>query len=139
MTAGKNNYHTHISSQHNWFDLKLKEVWRYRDLIWLFTKRSFTLSYKQTVLGPIWILITPLLSSFVYTFLFGTVAGMSTDGIPQTLFYLCGNAIWAFFSGALGNASPFSIISTALRMAGSSLLRNSKKSFVSIMLLMMAP
>ena len=108
MTAGKNNYHTHISSQHNWFDLKLKEVWRYRDLIWLFTKRSFTLSYKQTVLGPIWILITPLLSSFVYTFLFGTVAGMSTDGIPQTLFYLCGNAIWAFFSGALGgNANVF--------------------------------
>lgn len=101
-------YHTHISSQHNWFDLKLKEVWRYRDLIWLFTVRSFTLSYKQTVLGPIWILITPLLSSFINTFIFGTVAGMSTDGIPQILFYLTGNAIWAFFSGALsGNSNVF--------------------------------
>lgn len=104
----KKKYHTHISSQHNWFDLKLKEVWQYRDLIWLFTKRKFTLSYKQTVLGPLWILITPLLSSFIYTFIFGTVAGMSTDGIPQTLFYLSSNAIWAFFSGALaGNSNVF--------------------------------
>lgn len=108
MTAGKNNYHTHISSQHNWFDLKLKEVWRYRDLIWLFTKRSFTLSYKQTVLGPLWILITPLLASFINTFIFGTVAGMSTDGIPQILFYLTGNAIWSFFASSLsGNANVF--------------------------------
>lgn len=101
----KKRYHIHISSKHNWFDLKLKEVWKYRDLILLFTQRSFVLSYKQTVLGPLWILITPLLSSFVYTFLFGTVAGMSTDGIPQILFYLTGNAIWAFFSGALGGNS----------------------------------
>lgn len=108
VNISKKKYHTHISSQHDWLDLKLKEVWRYRDLIWLFTKRSFTLSYKQTVLGPLWILITPLLSSFVYTFLFGTVAGMSTDGMPQILFYLTGNAIWAFFSGALGgNANVF--------------------------------
>lgn len=108
MTTGKNNYHTHISSQHNWFDLKLKEVWRYRDLIWLFTKRSFTLSYKQTVLGPLWILITPLLASFINTFIFGTVAGMSTDGIPQILFYLTGNAIWSFFASSLsGNANVF--------------------------------
>lgn len=106
--ASKNKYHTHISSEHNWLDLKLREVWQYRDLIWLFTKRSFTLSYKQTVLGPLWIVITPLLSSFIYTFIFGTVAGMSTDGIPQTLFYLTGNAIWAFFSGSLGgNANVF--------------------------------
>lgn len=108
MTTGKNNYHTHISSQHNWLDLKLKEVWRYRDLIWLFTKRSFTLSYKQTVLGPLWILITPLLASFINTFIFGTVAGMSTDGIPQILFYLTGNAIWSFFASSLsGNANVF--------------------------------
>lgn len=108
MTTGKNNYHTHISSQHNWGDLKLKEVWRYRDLIWLFTKRSFTLSYKQTVLGPLWILITPLLASFINTFIFGTVAGMSTDGIPQILFYLTGNAIWSFFASSLsGNANVF--------------------------------
>ena len=101
-------YHIHISSKHKWFDLKLKEVWRYRDLIWLFTKRSFTLSYKQTVLGPLWLLLNPFLSSVVYTFLFGGIIGMSTDGIPQMLFYLSTNSLWGYFAGCLsGNASTF--------------------------------
>lgn len=101
-------YHIHISSKHKWFDLKLKEVWRYKDLIWLFTKRSFTLSYKQTVLGPIWLVLNPFLSSVVYTFLFGGIIGMSTDGVPQMLFYLCTNSLWGYFSSCLsGNASTF--------------------------------
>ena len=101
-------YHIHISSKHKWFDLKLKEVWRYRDLIWLFTKRSFTLSYKQTVLGPLWLVLNPFLSSVVYTFLFGGIIGMSTDGIPQMLFYLSTNSLWGYFAGCLsGNASTF--------------------------------
>ncbi len=101
-------YHIHISSKHKWFDLKLKEVWRYRDLIWLFTKRSFTLSYKQTVLGPLWLFLQPFLSSVVYTFLFGGIIGMSTDGIPQMLFYLSTNSLWGYFAGCLsGNASTF--------------------------------
>jgi len=101
-------YHIHISSKHKWFDLKLKEVWRYRDLIWLFTKRSFTLSYKQTVLGPLWLILNPFLSSVVYTFLFGGIIGMSTDGIPQMLFYLSTNSLWGYFAGCLsGNASTF--------------------------------
>ena len=101
-------YHIHISSKHKWFDLKLKEVWRYRDLIWLFTKRSFTLSYKQTVLGPAWLFLQPFLSSVVYTFLFGGIIGMSTDGIPQMLFYLSTNSLWGYFAGCLsGNASTF--------------------------------
>ena len=101
-------YHIHISSKHKWFDLKLKEVWRYRDLIWLFTKRSFTLSYKQTVLGPIWLVLNPFLSSVVYTFLFGGIIGMSTDGVPHILFYLCTNSLWGYFAGCLsGNASTF--------------------------------
>ncbi len=89
-------------------DLNLKEVWRYRDLILLFTKRTFTLTYKQTILGPAWIFINPLISSFIYAFVFGGIAGMSTDGVPQILFYLCSNAIWIFFSSCVTkNASTF--------------------------------
>ena len=101
-------YHTHISSDHKWFDLKLKEVWQYRDLIWLDTKRSFKVTYKQTVLGPAWLFINPIITSFIYAFVFGGIAGMSTDGLPQILFYLPGTAIWAFFSNCLvKNATTF--------------------------------
>lgn len=106
--AAVQQYHTHISSKHNWFDLNLKEVWRYRDLIVLFTKRNFVLTYKQTILGPAWIFLNPFLTSIIYTFVFGGIAGMSTDGIPQILFYLCSNAIWVFFSSCVTkNASTF--------------------------------
>ena len=103
-----NSYHIHISSEHRWFDLRLKEVWQYRDLIYLFTKRNFVVSYKQTVLGPAWIFLTPLFSSIVQAFVFGGIAGIETDGVPMLLFYLCSNAVWAFFSGCLTqNASTF--------------------------------
>ena len=101
-------YHTHISSKHKWFDLNLKEVWRYRDLIVLFTRRTFVLTYKQTVLGPAWIFLNPLISSIIYAFVFGGIAGIGTDGIPQILFYLCSNAIWIFFSTSVTkNAQTF--------------------------------
>lgn len=104
----KVNYHTHISSKHNWFDLNLKEVWKYRDLIYMFTKRTFVLTYKQTILGPAWIFLNPFITSIIYTFVFGGIAGMSTDGIPQILFYLCSNAIWMLFSNCVTkNASTF--------------------------------
>ena len=101
-------FDTHITSNHKWFDLKLGEVWKYRDLIWLFTKRSFVLTYKQTVLGPAWIFINPILTSIVYNFIFGTVAGMSTDGIPQLLFYLTSTSLWTFFAASVTkNATTF--------------------------------
>ena len=101
-------YHTHISSKHRLLDLKLKEVWQYRDLILLFTKRSFVVTYKQTVLGPAWIFLNPFLTSIIYTVVFGGIAGMSTDGVPQLLFYLCSNAIWIFFSTCVTkNATTF--------------------------------
>ena len=104
----QNNYHTHITSQHRWFELNLKEVWQYRDLIALFTKRNFTVSYKQTILGPAWLFLTPLFSSIVQAFVFGGIAGIETDGVPQMLFYLCSNAIWAFFASCLtNNANTF--------------------------------
>lgn len=100
--------HIHISSKHKWFDLKLKEVWRYRDLIWLFTKRSFTVSYKQTILGPAWLFINPIITSLIYAFVFGGIAGIGTDGVPQILFYMSGTAMWSFFSSSLSsNASTF--------------------------------
>lgn len=101
-------HHTHITSKHRVFDLNLREVWKYRDLILLFTKRSFVITYKQTILGPAWIFLNPLISSLVYAFVFGGIAGISTDGIPQMLFYLCSNAIWIFFSSGLTkNANVF--------------------------------
>ena len=100
--------HIHISSKHKWFDLKLKEVWRYRDLIWLFTKRSFTVSYKQTILGPAWLFINPIITSLIYAFVFGGIAGIGTDGVTQILFYMSGTAMWSFFSSSLSsNASTF--------------------------------
>lgn len=100
--------HVHISARHNLLDLKLKEVWQYRDLIFLFTKRAFAVSYKQTVLGPLWLFLSPLLTSGMYVVLFGSIAKLSTDGLPQLLFYLSGNAIWGYFSACVsGNASTF--------------------------------
>ena len=103
-----NSYHIHVSSEHHWFDLRLKEVWQYRDLIYLFTKRNFVVSYKQTILGPAWIFLTPLFSSIVQAFVFGGIAGIETDGVPMLLFYLCSNATWTFFASCLNqNAGTF--------------------------------
>ena len=101
-------YHSHISSKHKWFDLKLKEVWQYKDLIWLFTKRSFVVTYKQTVLGPAWLVINPIITSLIYAFVFGGIAGMGTDGVPQMAFYLPSTAIWTFFAACVtNNATTF--------------------------------
>ena len=101
-------YCTYIDSRRSWFQLNLKEVWQYRDLILLFTKRSFVVTYKQTILGPAWIFLNPFLTSIIYTVVFGGIAGMSTDGVPQLLFYLCSNAIWIFFSSCVTkNATTF--------------------------------
>ncbi len=106
--ASKPKYHTHISAKQRWFELNLKQVWDYRDLIMLFTKRNFVLQYKQTILGPAWMFINPIVTSLIYTFVFGGIAGISTGEVPQMLFYLSGNAIWSFFAGSLtGNAHTF--------------------------------
>lgn len=104
----QSKHYVRITSKHNMFDLNLKEVWKYRDLIALFTKRNFILKYKQTILGPAWLFINPLISSLIYTFVFGGIAGIGTDGIPGVLFYLVGNAIWIFFSSSVTqNAATF--------------------------------
>ena len=108
MNTTKEKYHTHISSQHKLFHLNLREVWDYKDLIVLFTKRTFILTYKQTILGPAWVFLNPLISSLIYAFVFGGIAGIPTDGIPSILFYMCSNAIWLFFSSCVTqNANTF--------------------------------
>lgn len=100
--------HIHISARHSPLDLRLGELWQYRDLIWLFTRRSFIVTYTQTILGPLWLFINPLLTSVTYVVLFGNIAKLSTDGVPQLLFYLSGSAMWTFFSQSLTqNASTF--------------------------------
>lgn len=83
------------------FDLNLKETFKYRDLIWLFVTRDFKTRYKQTILGPLWFVIQPLMASVIHTLVFGNIAGLSTDGVPQFLFYLAGSISWGLFSGAL--------------------------------------
>ena len=101
-------YHTHITAEHRWYELNLKEVWQYRDLIGLFTKRSFVVAYKQTILGPAWIFINPFITSVMHTIVFGNIAKIGTDGIPHILYYMASNAIWGFFSACVSNnASTF--------------------------------
>ena len=96
---------TYIEAKNKLFSVNFRELFRYRDLIWLFVKRDLVNSYKQTVLGPIWILINPLLSTTVFTVIFGIIAGISTDGVPPFLFYMLGNVLWSFFSSNLNKGS----------------------------------
>ena len=104
-------YKTHISSQHKVFDLHIIETIQYRDLIFLFVKRTFTAQYKQTVLGPLWAIIQPLLTTFVFTIVFGNLAGLTTADIPgdyiipSFLFYMTGNICWGYFSSTLSSVS----------------------------------
>lgn len=105
MDKMQTQYHIHIEPKNGWFDIDLKELWRYRDLVWLFTKKNFILIYKQTILGPAWIILQPLMTTLIYTLVFGGIAGISTDGAPQLLFYMGGTALWSFFSTCLTNTA----------------------------------
>lgn len=87
------------------FDLKFNDLWRYRDLLLMFVKRDFVSFYKQTVLGPLWFFIQPIFTTIVFTFVFGNLAGISTDGLPQYLFYLSGITAWNYFSDCLSKTS----------------------------------
>jgi lipopolysaccharide transport system permease protein len=86
-------------------DLRLKEVWRYRDLVMMFVRRDFVANYKQTILGPIWFFLQPLLTTLTYILIFGRVAGLSTDGLPMLTFYLAGVTIWNYFSETLNKTA----------------------------------
>lgn len=99
------NWTTIIKPKTGWFDINLKEIWQYKDLIYMFLKRNFTSSYKQTILGPLWFLISPLMTSSMFTVVFGQIAKISTDGVPQFLFYMAGNTAWSYFSACLTSTS----------------------------------
>ena len=108
-------FSTVIVPKSGWFDFHLKEVAQYRDLIFLFVKRNFVSKYKQTILGPAWALIQPLLTTVVFTVVFGNLAGLAPGGVPSFLFFMSGNIAWAYFSSCLtstantftGNAAIF--------------------------------
>lgn len=104
-SLANNEYHTHIEAKTGLFDLNLKELYHYRDLIMLFTKRSFVVTYKQTILGPAWIILNPFITSIMYTIVFGQIAHLSTNGVPQLLFYMGGNAVWTFFASCLNKTA----------------------------------
>ncbi len=94
-----------IEPQRNLWDLQLHEVWHYRDLVLMFVRRDFVSQYKQTILGPIWFLIQPLLTSLTFTVIFGNIANLPTDGVPDFLFYLSGTVVWNYFANCLKSTS----------------------------------
>ena len=100
-TEKKQEYQTVIKAKTSIFDFKIKELWHYRDLIVLFVKRNFISQYKQTILGPLWAIIQPLLTTVIFTVVFGNIAGLAPTGVPSFVFYLCGSVAWGYFSGCL--------------------------------------
>lgn len=103
---------TRITGENKLFDFNFREIWEYRDLAMLLVRRTFVAQYKQTILGPAWAVIQPLLTTVVFTLVFGNLAGLSTDGIPPFLFYMCGNILWSYFSAAF-SANSTTFISNA--------------------------
>jgi len=97
-----------------WFDVDFKELWRYRDLILLFVRRDFVAIYKQTILGPLWFIIQPLLTTIMFTIVFGNIAKISTDGLPKMLFYLSGTVTWSYFASCLNSTSDTFIANASI-------------------------
>jgi lipopolysaccharide transport system permease protein len=95
----------HIKPNRSIWDLKIKEIFNNKDLIFLFVKRDIITVYKQTILGPIWFFLQPVMTMLVYIFIFAKIAGLSTDGIPQPLFYLAGIIIWNYFAECFNQTS----------------------------------
>lgn len=110
-----NSNNTHTLKQEQWteiiapsrnlLDLRLHEVWRYRDLLFLLVKREFVATYKQTILGPVWFFLQPILTTLTFTLIFGRIAGLSTDGVPMMLFYMAGITLWNYFAECLNRTA----------------------------------
>ncbi len=94
-----------IKPSNGWFDINIKELWQYRDLIVMFVKRDFVAVYKQTILGPLWFLLQPLFTTLIFTIVFGQIAKLPTNGLPQVLFYLSGTVMWNYFASCLNTTS----------------------------------
>lgn len=108
------HWDTVLEPKTSFFSLNIKEVWRYRDLMWLFVRRDFVSQYKQTILGPIWHVIQPLLTTLIFLFLFGRVARLGTDGIEPILFYMSGITIWNYFAACLTSTSTTFVTNAAI-------------------------
>lgn len=96
---------SHIEPKKKWLDVDLKGLWHYRDLYYMNVKRDLITQYKQTIMGPLWYVIQPMLTTIMYMLVFGGLAGISTDGVPQPLFYLCGVCLWTYFSSCFTSCS----------------------------------
>lgn len=94
-----------ITGETGLFSVKIKDVWSYRDLLLMLVKRDFVAFYKQTILGPIWFFVQPLLTTLMFVLVFGKIAGLSTDGVPMLVFYLAGITMWGYFSECLNKTS----------------------------------
>jgi lipopolysaccharide transport system permease protein len=105
MSSTPEHWDLQIKPQSSLFDLKLKEVWNYRDLMWLFVRRDFVAQYKQTILGPVWHIIQPILTTIMFLLIFGRIANIPTDGIQPILFYLANITVWNYFSTCLTSTS----------------------------------
>ena len=105
MSETKQVWTEEIKSQNDLFSINVKEIWHYRDLLLMLLKRDFITFYKQTILGPIWFFVQPIMTSLIYVVLFGQVAKLSTDGLPQIAFYLAGITIWNYFADSLTKTS----------------------------------
>lgn len=105
LTDNNSQWDLVIESKSSLLDLEFQEVWQYRDLLMMFVKRDFVSFYKQTVLGPLWFFIQPIFTTIIFTFVFGNLAGLSTDGLPRPLFYLAGITAWNYFSECITKTS----------------------------------
>ena len=114
MQTKEVHWSTVIKPQSSLLDINLKEIWRYRDLLLLLVKRDFVAFYKQTILGPIWFFIQPLLTTLMYFLIFGRIANLSTDGVPPILFYLAGVTCWSYISECLLKTSDTFIANASI-------------------------
>jgi len=105
MKEPKQMWTEEIKAESSLFSINFREIWHYRDLLFMLVKRDFITFYKQTILGPLWFIVQPLLTTLIFVILFGNIAKLSTDGIPQLAFYLAGITIWNYFSESLTKTS----------------------------------
>lgn len=104
-TYDENYWNIVVKPRAGLFQLKIAEAWHYRDLFWLLVRRDFISFYKQTILGPLWFILQPLFTIIIYSYIFGSLAGITTDGIPRPLFYLAGITCWHYFAECLNKTS----------------------------------
>lgn len=105
MSENTEHWDLIIKPKNKWYDIDLKAIWRYRDLLLLLVRRDFVAVYKQTILGPLWLFIQPIIMAYIYSFIFGRIARISTDGIPPILFYMAGITLWTYFADCLNKTS----------------------------------